>query len=237
MELESILMKSKSICYLFLILFAGCYSKGQKQGVVKVNTSFLGADERLPPFKMSITIMYKNNLSIQEVPVINFFKDSSGEKSSVEIKHYSYLDADKNLCLNYKTFSDTAKVWKQYSNIDSVMVDGGWNFLSNKKFEYDSSINLPDTVTSGITYGRIRLYKRRNGSDMYFDLYTNCAKKNTLIKFFSENLGCPIVRVETYIKSKIFMIRELEFVSDRLSPEELRVFEAWEKNAKRKAGN
>ena len=229
-------MSFRRSCYLFLILFAGCNSKAQKQGVVMVNKSFLGTDETLPPFKMSVKIMYKDNLSIQEVPVINFSKDSAGEKSSIKIKHYSYLDSEKNLCLNYYTFSDTAKAWKQYFNIDSVIVDGGWNFLSNKNFEYDSSANLPDSVMNGVTYGRVRLYKRRNGSDIYFDLYTNCARKNTSITIFkaiSDSLGCPVVRDETYIKGKIFMIRELEFVFDELSQDELQVFEAWEKNAKK----
>jgi hypothetical protein len=233
-------MGYKVFCYLSLIFFVECNSKARKEGVVMVNTSFIGTGEKsalLSPFEIGFKIMYKGNLSIQEVPVINFYEDSSGEKSVIKIKHYSYLDPDKNLCLNYKTFSDTAKVWKYYPDIDSVKVDGGWNFLSDKKIEYDSATSLADTIIGGVTYGRTRLYDRRNGNNIYFNLYTNCARKNELVKIFkviSDSLGCPVVREETYIKGKIFIIRQLEFVSDQLSSEELRVFKAWERNVTRK---
>jgi hypothetical protein len=231
-------MRFKIFCCLSLVLFVECSSKNYQEGVVMVNTSFVYADDKsamLPPFEIVFKIIYKRNLSIQEVPVINFHQDSTGQKYSVKIKHYSYLDPDKNICLNYKTFSDTAKVWTHYPDIDSVTVDGGWNFLSNSKIDYDSSANLSDTVINGITYGRNRLYDRRKQNHIYFDVYTDCTRKNTLVEIFkpiSDSLECPIVREETYIKGKIFMTRHLEFVSARLSSEERGVLDAWEKNVK-----
>lgn len=231
-------MNFRCICYVFLIMFSGCYPKKVKQGVVIVNSYIIGPGNVLSDssLKISYKILFKENKSVQEVPHISFTSDSAGEKTSVKIKHYSYLDLNANVCYNYWTFSDTATAFKQYSDIDSVEVDGGRNFLSNKKFEYESSMNLADTVVSGKTYGRVRLDKKINNNDVYFILYVDCARKNSLIKLFkllSDSLGCPIVRDETYVKGKMFMIRELKFVSDELSSEELRVFEAWEKNAKK----
>lgn len=230
-------MRFQVLAFLAFFLFLECNSLQEKEGVVRVNTSFVGDGEKsnsLPPFEIDFKILYKGNLSIQEVPVLNLTEDSSGKESSVKIKHYSYLDPDINRCLNYKTFSDTAKVWKHYTDIDSIEVDGGWNFLSNKKLEYDSSANLPDTIVNGVTYGRRRLYDRRSAKDLYFNLYIDCNRKSELIRIFktiSDSLGCPIVRQETYIKGKIFIVREIDFLSDRLSPAESQVFSAWGKNA------
>ena len=235
-------MKLTHICYLFLITISGCYTKKYTQGVVVISSYIIGSSKSLsdPSLKISYKILFKDNRSIQEVPLIFSSSDSSGEKTSVKIKHYSYLDPDANVCYNYWTFSDTAKAFKQYSDIDSVDIDGGRNFLSNKRFEYESSINLTDTVISGKTYGRVRLDKKFNNRNIYLVVYVDCTGKNTAIKLFkplSDSLGCPIVRDDTYTRGKLFMIRELEFVSDRLSPDELKVFEAWERNAKRKADN
>jgi hypothetical protein len=232
----------RTVLFILLALFTGCYSQEQRQGVVMVHTYFFGNDDTsssLPIMKVSVKILFKGNLSIQEVPLINFFKDSSDEKTTFKIKHYSYLDPEKNLCLNFKNFSDTAMIFKFYSNIDSVQVDGGWNFLSDQRFQYESLIPLSDTVMDGVTYGRVRLNKKFNNNNANLDVYTNCAKKGLLIKLFkplSDSLGCPIVRDDSFIQNKLFMTRELEFVSDDLSQDELRVFEAWENNAKKTSG-
>lgn len=228
----------KSIYYLVLILFSGGCSNGQNQGSIIVHAYFWGADssEIKGPSVINNKIWFKGNQSIQEVPVILFGGESSGKNPFFKIKHYSYLDPDANAGRNYYAFSDTAKVFKQYSNIDSVIIGGGWNFYSNQNFQYDSSTNLSDTVINKISYGRIRLDKKINDNSIFFVLYHRCDKKETLIRLFkplSDSIGCPIVRDDTYIKNKLFMTREIEFVSDKLTRDELEVFEAWKKNGKK----
>jgi hypothetical protein len=146
------------------------------------------------------------------------------------------LDPEKNVCYNYGCFSDTAAVLKRYSDVDSVVKNGGWNFYSTRKFEYNASNNLSDTVINHTDYGRIRLDKKVNGTSAYLIVYFRCDKKRTLVKVFkplSDSIGCPIVRDDSFIRDKLFMSRELEFRSDKLSQNELKVFEAWEKNAKK----
>lgn len=230
-------MKAKIFFYLVTILFSGCSLHGQdQQGIIIDHTYLFGTDSlrrTKPPLDIRYKIFFRNNQSIQEVPLIVFTSDSSGKKTVIKIKHYSYIDADKNACFNYGNFIDTAKAIKNYSDIDSVSKDGGWNFLSNAMFEYDSSKNLKDTTIKNINYGRIRLNKTSNGNNVYFILYYRCNKKETLIKLFkplSDSIGCPIVRDDTFIKNQLFMTRELEFFSDKLSNEELKIFDAWKKN-------
>lgn len=221
--------------FLLLVLFYGCHSQAQIQGVIVVHNYFFGVDgpTAKPPLDIKFRVWFKGSQSIQEVPELIFSEDSSGSKASVIIKSHSYLDPDNNVCYNYASFSDTAKVLEWYSDMDSVVKKGGKNFYSNKRFEYDSSMNLSDTIVNGVNYGRIKLNKTVNGNKGHLIVYYRCDKKQLLIKTFknvSDSIGCPIVRDDSYLNGKLFMIGEFEFVSDKLSESELKVFKAWEQN-------
>jgi len=229
-------MKMTTIFSLIITLLLKSHYSEQANGVVRVHVYFFD-ENGSSTLDITYKILFKNKISIQEVPLLRSIRDSSGEKIWVEIKHYSYLDPDKNVCYEYKNFSDTAKVMKYYSDIDSVSVGGGWNFQSSKKFEYDSSINLKDTVIGDIQYSRIRLDKKINGDNVYFYLYYRCDKKGILVNLFkplSDSIGCPIVRDDTFVKNKLFMTRELEFISDSLSLNEIKIFDVWSKNERNK---
>lgn len=231
-------MKTNGAFYLVMLLLSGCNSHGQNEGIVIVHNYFYGSNgfKPKPMLDISYKIWFKDNRSIQEVPLLIFTEDSSGRKTSYKIKHHSYLDPDENVCYNYESLSDSAKVINHYSDIDSVRKNGGWNFYSKEKFQYDSATNLSDTVINNITYGRMRLDKVVNGNKVHLVIYSRADKKGTLIRNFkqlSDSIGCPVVRDDSFIKNKLFMTRELEFVTDKLSLNELNVFEAWEKKAKR----
>lgn len=219
----------------FIILLVKCDVADKPQGVVRVHQSMTNVDSlgSNPILDMSYRILYRDTKSIQEVPLLKMVTDSSGSKSMVKIKHYTYLDPDNNVCYNYRNFSDTATVLNYFSDIDSVNVGGGWNFYSKSRFEYDSAMNIKDTVINDVKFGRIRLDKKINNTDIYFHLYYRCDRKQSLIKIFksiSDSIGCPIFKVETYFKNRLFSSREIEYISDSLSQNELRVFDAWEKN-------
>ncbi|HTE12465.1 MAG TPA: hypothetical protein VK645_15885 [Chitinophagaceae bacterium] len=228
-------MKFRRFFCAVMILFSCCL-RAQKQGIVKVHVYVFGPDGpgTTLPFDISYRIWYKNSRSIQEVPLLVFKDDSSGKSTSVKIKHFSYLDPDRNVCINYASFSGISKILKHYSNVDSVSKNGGWNFYSDAKLTYDSLKNLSDTVINNIAYGRIRMDRTINDDRIYLILYFRCDKKGTWITAFktlSDSIGCPIVWDDSFIKNRLFMTRELEFVSDKLSQKELTVFDAWEKNA------
>lgn len=227
-------MRIQFALYLFVISLMSCPSPGiygQGQGVVIVHRYLFEPDITIG---VSFKILYIDNRSIQQIPQLNIIEDSSGKKTYTKILYYSYLNPDKNVCYNYRNLSDTARILKYYTDIDSVDIDGGWNFYSNKNLQYDSSTNLNDTVINGINYNRIRLDKKINGNSIYFHVYLRCDKKGTLIKFFkplSDQIGCPVVRIDTYQRNRLTTSGEIQFLSDKLSQEELKVFDAWEKNA------
>lgn len=231
-------MKSKNFYYLLItIIWTNC-SQGQKQhGVVDVHSTFYGMDslKTLPPLDIHTKIYFKNSQSIQEVPLIIYTDDSSGKKTVIKIKHYSYVDVDRNLCITYKSFADTTIPTKRYLATDSVSRDGGWNFLSNERLNYDNSLKLVDTIINEITYNRIKLNKTINGKPIYFILYSDCGNKRKLpIKLYkglSDSIGCSIVRDDTFINGNLFMTRKLEYISDKLTEREQEVFVAWAKYA------
>lgn len=53
-------------------------------------------------------------------------------------------------------------------------------------------------------------------------------------KHISEIFGCPMIRLEAVPTAKYpnAFATEIKFVADKLTEEELKVFAAWEKNAK-----
>ena len=229
-------MSKQLILYLFIFSMMSCSSQetfSQNEGIVTEHLYMFRPGDTI---EVKLRVLYRNNQTIQEVPQLNIVEDSSGKRTFTKILHYSYLDPGKNVCYNYRNFSDTAKVIKRYSNIDSVRIKGGWNFYSNKDFQYNSSTSLQDTVINGINYSRIRLDKDINGIGIYFHLYLRCDKKGTLIKYFkpiSDKIGCPIVRIDTYEQNNLTISHEIEFVSDKLSQEEVKVLETWERNAEK----
>jgi hypothetical protein len=231
-------MKLKEMQYfIFGIFLIGCNISAQDRGIVLVHSYFPSTDSMKARFEPQCRIFFSGNKSIQEVPLLVFSSDTSGAQTThLKIKHYSYLDPTKNICYNYSSFSDTAQVLNMYESIDSVGRDGGWNFLSTEKFEYDSSKNLPDTLINDVSHGRIKLFKKFNSNSIYLIIYFRCDKKNTLVASFkslSDSIGCPIVRDDTYIKGKLFMTTELKYISDTLSQGELKVFDVWERNVKK----
>jgi len=66
--------------------------------------------------------------------------------------------------------------------------------------------------------------------------YLRCDKKNSIFHYdraFDEKMGCPVTRIEFRDEDiKAFAVGEMEFVRDKLTAEELKVFAAWERNAK-----
>jgi hypothetical protein len=219
------------------LMWIGCNSaKENLDGVINVHSTIYGMNAKSAknPLHIEHKIYFHDNQSIQEVPLLKFKEDSTGNKTDVVIKHYSYLDIKKNVGLKFLNFADTATVIKKYSDIDSVQVDGGWNFSSKASFEYTKSSKLNDTVVNNIQFGRVRLDKVVNGQNLYFILYLRCDQPELQIKLYkplSDSIGCPIVRTDSYIKDTLFMTRELEFISDKLTEKQLQIFTSWKKKS------
>jgi len=234
-------MRLQFAYYLLFTSFISCYrpnTYGQDQGAIIIKRYLFE-----PGITMNIDskILYKNRLSIQEVVELNTREDSSGKSFFTKVLFYTYLDPDKNLCYNYKSFSDTAKFINYYTNMDSTIINGGWNFYSNQKNFYDSLIDLKDTVINRVEYKRIRVDNETKNKKIYSNIYFfRCDRVGLLVNFnksLSDKIGCSVVRVDTWKENKLITTVEILFLSDQLSKDEIKVFKAWENNAKAKPVN
>ncbi|MDB5195758.1 MAG: hypothetical protein JWP88_128 [Flaviaesturariibacter sp.] len=236
-------MRYKIVLYLYIFSNLSFNCRGQyHEGSIVRESTFYGLDtlKKAAPLHILSKIYYNGTSSIQEVPLLSYTDDSSGKKTVVTIKHYSYLNEDKGVCFNYLNFTDTATLIKCYFDVDSVKIDGGWNFYSNEKFEYDNLTMLSDTIINNSGCRRIRLDKNINGNSVNFILYVDCTRKYSPVRIFkslSDSIGCPIIRDDTFVKGVLFMTRELKYLSDHLSKTELEVFAAWGKYAKEHSAN
>lgn len=230
-------MKTQYYFHYFIISFLAmsCSSKklfSQSQGVLVINRHLFEPDTTIV---VKFRILYLNNQSIQEVPQLNIIEDSLGKRNFTKILHFGYLNTDENVCFNYVNFSDTARVIQYYNNIDSIGNGGGWNFYSNKKFQYDNLSELNDTLIDNVNYKRIQLNKIVGVSPISFHVFIRCDKSKVPVSFFkllSTQIGCPIARVDTYKGGRIITSSEIQYISDTLSKKQLRVFEKWESNVK-----
>ena len=185
-------------------------------------------------------IWYKDSLAIEEITYLYISKDSLGrEIRTLKTDHYTFVDLRSRSFYDYSTFSDTAKFVKKYTQPDSVTIFGGWNFYASRIIPVtEPPKDISDTIIEGINYQRVKFINRREGvSNPVLIAYLRCDKKGTLFqidKEFGDKKGCPIVRYEELPtdKNPFANAGEILFVADTLSQEELKVFAAWEKNAK-----
>lgn len=185
---------------------------------------------------------YKDSFFIQELFSIHIEKAySKPEKRWVELVGYTFIDLPNRAFYHYKTFSDTAKLVAKWTQPDTVMFNdygGVWNFWSPQKIKPAKPPTvLPDTVRDGILYERLTFRDRPPNGNSQAILYFRCDKKGTPFqhdKVLSKQVGCPLTRYEHVPSKKVphAMTTEIEFAKSNLSPEELRVFAAWEKNAR-----
>lgn len=181
-------------------------------------------------------IWYKDSLVIEEVVGLNMGNDTSGKDTTwLTQEPYIFIDLRKDYYYKYKSFSDTTAMIDAVYKYDSIKWGIPWDFYTAKGSYYGfSSTSQPDTSIKGVSYKRLLVYKPnylegKNNMSSYI-LYMRCDKKNTLFQFdkkLGDKLGCPIIRIDD--KNSV---SELQFITDNLSKEELRIFDAWEKNAK-----
>ena len=125
--------------------------------------------------------------------------------------------------------------------MDQTIIHGCWNVYSNQKNFYDSLIDLKDTVINRVEYKRIRVDNETKNKKIYSNIYFfRCDRVGLLVNFnksLSDKIGCSVVRVDTWKENKLITTVEILFLSDQLSKDEIKVFKAWENNAKAKPVN
>jgi hypothetical protein len=188
-------------------------------------------------FKDSIVIVRAMKISIS-------MNSDSIETRKVDVSYYTYVDLTKMLFYRYTNFSDTAKIIESYteSQSDSIFWNVNWKFYKRNDIAYTEPIEeMADTLINKKTYKRLRLTSKSINENDEFKViitYFDCTKKGTMFQYdkhLSEQVGCPMVSFEGQptVKNPNPISFEIEFVTDKLTEEELKVFSAWEKNVKK----
>lgn len=186
-------------------------------------------------------IYYKDSMVIEQIMGINVYPDSNGQKHR-EVYTYQYVFIDvPTRSFVYRTFTDTAQILVKFTRPDSVRITGSvllWPFYAPNDLPLTQAPQkLTDTVMNGITYQRYRLINRADAQTPESIGYGRCDKKGTMFQFdkrLSAQMGCPLVRID-YLPTAAAMhpvSLAIEFRSEKLTQEEIKVFEAWERNAK-----
>ncbi len=228
------------LSFVFVLLFS-CQGKSQKNnvGIIRKTTHFYNADGE-PTFTHYLKIYYTDSVVIEEIRGVNTLTDTAYVTTvTYPLLWCRYINLKSKRLYDYKNFSDTAKIFHKAILPDSLMLDGGWSFYSEKYPKIQGiPESLTDTIIENITYKRAKFCYITNDPKKNFQIgYFRCDGKGDLFsieKDHSRKLNCTMVKYFDYKvgKPKPYFSKEVDFISESLTKEELEVFAAWGKNEK-----
>jgi hypothetical protein len=237
----SIFLLLSILCILLSFSCKEVKKENVRQGIVKYRGEFFdttGTFSSKPVVVDELRVFYKDSLAIEEIIRRSYITDTANKTTIEErISHYIFIDIPKGKYYFYKNLSDTAKSFKSYASLDSFKTHAGWNFINADATQFKgASQSMKDTVINNVKYKRLKkaIYF---GKYPYSSIgYFRCDKIGTLFKFdtnLSDSIGCPLVKIEDSPINKGAAIRsEIIFLTDTLSKQEVKIFDAWSKNEK-----
>ncbi|MEQ1676374.1 MAG: hypothetical protein ABL876_06730 [Chitinophagaceae bacterium] len=183
---------------------------------------------------------YRDSMAIEEVSSINIISHyKSSRTETVGVMYYRFNDLRNRFVYEYKTFSDTATLIRKYAFSDTVPIAGGWNFRFDRNIDYKGIPDiLSDTLIDKISYKRIQFPTGTKEYPSTSIHYSRCDKKGTVFNtcpLLSKKMdGCPVVKSFTFslVQKGPAYSSEVNFLADRFTPEEEKVFNAWQKFAR-----
>lgn len=187
---------------------------------------------------------YKDSMVIQEAHHIYQNEDEYHNITwSVVVEKYKFADLRTREIYEYYTFSDTSKLIKRCTPEDTGCTRETWVFWTEKHgfMPNDKPESMNDTLIGGVKYQRVRFTKKvdtEKGKVEYSIIgFLRCDLKNAILMYdkpFSKKMGCALVRFEDHYFPPVYPsdYGECEYLSQKLTQEELKVFNSWEKNAK-----
>ncbi|WP_148661226.1 hypothetical protein [Flavisolibacter tropicus] len=198
------------------------------------------SSQLIPLFSGHTKVWYQDSLAIEEITIIRITTDTA-DRQTVEnvLSHYIFIDLRSRSFDYYHTFSDTARPFKQYRDNNPMLLDDGWIYFNEHSLQYDGPYTaLEDTLINNTPYKRIRFPRLKGKTPFETTCYFQSDRPLGLFsldKTFSTQQGCPLTRVEDIPVGKSNPRSfEINFLADTLTEQELKVFAAWEKNAKLK---
>ena len=202
-------------------------------------------DSVAPDILQDRKFWFKDSLIIAEGNTVHFNTVVIGKVTQQSVKvitdKYTFIDLRKKWFYVYRNLSDTAKIVEQYPQPDTGEVKGGWKFLSKEKVIFSDSLrDMTDTTIDGIAYKRAEAHKKvsYNGfeQNMIQIGYMRCDKKGSpfvIDNAFSAKISCPFVKLDRFDSETLEgNVVEWVYLPDKLTANELKVFDAWEKNEK-----
>lgn len=207
------------------------------RGIVQQITRFYDI-AGTPTFTHYLKIWHKENLAIEEILGVTTVTDTANITSvSYPVILYRFIDLKKRVLYDYKTFSDTAKIIHKAILPDSLMLDYGWSFYSERAPKIQGiPEQLSDTIIDEVYYKRAKfIYTWHDPKKNFLVGYFRCNGKGdkfSLEKEYSRKLNCTMVKYFDFKAGRVnpFASKEVNFISDTLTAKELKVFSAWEKN-------
>ncbi|MDB5195756.1 MAG: hypothetical protein JWP88_126 [Flaviaesturariibacter sp.] len=233
-------------CLLYLFSFSCCNATETPLNTGSIIFKYRIFDSKAQSFKVpdyngDSRYLYKDSFFIGNIQLTTI-KDLNGKEVSrnTTISRYVFADLRKRHFYNYKTFSDTASLLKSFMPDHSGKVDDGWKFfISNSQINKNDMTPLPDTIMYGAVYKRLKGYSNDINNEGVANrservAYYRCDIKGAPLSLdndFSRQNGCPVLRLE-YIQKDIHYYVDVEYRPGKFTPEEEKVFSAWENYAK-----
>lgn len=238
----------KNSVFIPLLYFSTLSSNAQKNnhrfGTVLCTYHMLDTNSGrfiVPAYMRDTKLWYKDSFLIAEKYSIYIESDNRGmERWKTVVDHVVFIDARTDDFYVYSSFSDTAQFIKKYSQPDTGRVEEGWTFFQKKKaFSYDNKQLLPDTTIEQIRYKRIMSSGYESDGNIRVKniqiAYARYDSPNPFIRIdllLSQELGYPIVRLDRIAENVQWIKVEYKYISDKLTSEELKIFDTWKKNIK-----
>jgi hypothetical protein len=185
--------------------------------------------------------------SVLAIEIYTFYSHETNgvlDTAYFEIGYYQFADLKTNTEIHFKTFTDTATPIKMFKIKPAYEAKTVWGYYGygNPIDPHSSAVILADTVMNNTNYKRIRThstFKNDKKLDTVYAIhYANCnathsrfRMEDSLSKKFAN--GCPIQMQDFFgTQSPTKQRIRYDFIRDHLTPQEHKVFDAWEKYVK-----
>jgi hypothetical protein len=250
-QLKIVFASTMHIC--MVLVFLSC--KAQKTctncGAVTFKTRYhnkITGEYVKSATERDVNMWYKDSFAVSESHHVFFYEDPYKKKTvEVLVDHYKFIDLRTREIYEYSSFSDTARLIKKCLPSDSNCIGQCWKFFNDKVIIQTKNLTtIPDTAIKGIVYKRVRsidtIQTEKGILQSIVYGYLRCDKKNDIYNIdakFSKQMGCPVVKMEYSYHPQLYQTTyyEMEFRPGELTEKELKIFEAWARNARKYKAN
>jgi hypothetical protein len=235
------LIKQLLVVFVLSFLLLSCSSSAQpnKSGVLQLVTHFYDTTGKIT-FTHYLKIWYKDSTAIENITGMHSDTDTSNITTvTYPLILCRYMDLRSKTLYDYRTFSDTSIMFNKALIPDTLMKDYGWSFYSDKALQIiEEPEPMSDTTIDNTHYKRAKFCFLHDDPKKQYQIgYFNCDNGISMFsqeKNYSRKINCNLVKFYDYHigHEKPFGSQEIVQLADHLTPEELKVFDAWEMNAK-----